>query len=695
MSAADSQRRFALPTTGTLVVLGAAACALWLGWGELCERGWVPWVEPPLNKAVVRIQTVESLVRLGTRGVPELVEACSDRDPKVRRAALLGLRRLGPLAGGALETVTRALGDPDAGVRENAGCAFCAISRDPGAIGRVVARLLADADKGVRDAAATALRIGGPDCVEPLLDALGREPASLRMWAFEALARMPWNRDDAVLLALERLSQGPDDDVRIEAIMMLVDRNAASREQIQELLRADYTAQHEKGTLRSQDVALEAITWLDPAAAAELFPDVLAVLMELEQPDSVGGQDRQPGVPRYGKEWRFQKVLQALSTMGLAARDAVPHLLAWLQGSDDSLRRLPALRTLVDIGADADDVVPLLLPLLAEPNTNEPDLIGAGGLLAEIRPDEARRQVALLLPQLADPSSPSGLAALRAIYGMGREAEAAVPLLAELMANDEPHAVSLAAGALGRIGSRAAPAVPRIIERLGRLGGYPVFDAERVVDAVGEIGPGARLAVPSLLELIALAAASRPSNDDAWRRLAERAAVALARVGLADKKVLGALRDAMLGPALRARIAALQALVALSPDPRSLLADCLQLLGADEDPELHFELLLAIGDLDTERSDAIGPLVDALGDSEPAIRVVAAMTLGKIGPPAREAVPALREALLERRNAENLDRGGRFLLSHRLREIADKVPVPRSVAEAVRQALDRIEPDER
>src|SRR5579872_2661324 len=185
MSAANSQRRVALPTRGTLVVLGAAACALWLGWGELCERGWVPWVEPPLNQAVVRIQTVESLVRLGTRGVPELVEACSDRDPKVRRAALLGLRRLGPLAGGALETVTRALGDPDAGVRENAGCAFSAISRDPGAIGRVVARLLADADIGVRDSAVTALRTGGPDCVEPLLDALGREPALLRMWAFE------------------------------------------------------------------------------------------------------------------------------------------------------------------------------------------------------------------------------------------------------------------------------------------------------------------------------------------------------------------------------------------------------------------------------------------------------------------------------------------------------------------------------
>src|SRR5215831_15480741 len=102
MSSEKSQHGLSLPRTRTLVVLGAALCALWLAWGELGERGWIPWVAPPNDQAVVRIQAVESLIKRGSHGVPTLIEAYSDPDPKVRRSALIGLGRIGPDANEAL-----------------------------------------------------------------------------------------------------------------------------------------------------------------------------------------------------------------------------------------------------------------------------------------------------------------------------------------------------------------------------------------------------------------------------------------------------------------------------------------------------------------------------------------------------------------------------------------------------------------
>jgi HEAT repeat protein len=48
-----------------------------------------------------------------------------------------------------------------------------------------------------------------------------------------------------------------------------------------------------------------------------------------------------------------------------------------------------------------------------------------------------------------------------------------------------------------------------------------------------------------------------------------------------------------------------------------------------------------------DAKDAVPQLVRLLDDPDPAVRKAAARTLGRIGPAAQEAVPALMKSLLE------------------------------------------------
>jgi vesicle coat complex subunit len=177
---------------------------------------------------------------------------------------------------------------------------------------------------------------------------------------------------------------------------------------------------------------------------------------------------------------------------------------------------------------------------------------------------------------------------------IGPTARESVPALAASLQDPEQVVRWEAARALGAIGSNARDAVPALVIALG--------DPEAAIRgqaawALGEFGSGAREAVP------ALANALKDLNPE----VRSDAAWALGRIGPEAVAVLS------LGRALQ-----------------------------DSDRRVGHLAALALVELG---KDGVPPLVAALNSADPDVRCEAAWALGKFGPDAQVAVPALTALL--------------------------------------------------
>ena len=705
MSTDRPLRGVTLPGIGPLLVVLAAVSAGWLLWSEIRSRGWIPGLTRLRANPVERIQAVEALVKRGRVSVPELVEACSDRDPKTRRDAILGLGRIGPAAVAAFDVVRGALTDDDANIRAYAVGAFWRISRDPETAAPVVARMLADPNADVREAAASTLETIGPGAMGPVIEMLHSDQIPVRARALLVLRRIM--RDDSraeVADAARALLDDPVPEIRFEALMAIVHCGLGSTAQIRELLRTEYTTMvvyPGGGIPRSVAVALDAIISQGPAAA-DLLPDVLVLFDSQKELETTGSFPN----PRQ-LDPRTEHLLMALASMKTEARPAVSHLRARL----DSLtlqNRLPVIRTMIDIGADADELVPVLVSLLRRASSGAADrrqagtlpppslehgqrqvCDAAGEILARVSPQAARRQVSQMLPRLVRGDAVNK-AVLYALHGLGAEADEAVAALIPLVAFEDSEVSQMAVRALGKIGPRAEAAVTALTAALDSPARND-WDRVTIAEALGKIGPAARAALPALLALIndpdrGRQDLSRPAWDPAIA-LHISATRAIGEIGEASAPVLSGLRAELAGGPPLERVAALECLVRLAGDSPSVLDDLTGLLQSDRLPHVRAHAALAIVALSVDRRAAVAPLIDALTDENPYVRTAAAVALGSIGREARESLPALRAALRDRLNT--------IVNAHQTQppEIQVWIPTldPLSVDEAVRAAMAKIE----
>ncbi|MEX0701117.1 MAG: HEAT repeat domain-containing protein [Planctomycetales bacterium] len=229
-----------------------------------------------------------------------------------------------------------------------------------------------------------------------------------------------------------------------------------------------------------------------------------------------------------------------------------------------------------------------------------------------------------------------------------------VPGLIALVRDPEIPAVTRrqAALTLGRIGPRAADAVPLLIELLSGDSGTnhdpDLATATWAAKALALFGPEARAAAPVLVRL----------HRDGWRTIGERATAieALGRIGAAHPAVLPALIETLSAPpsgadrdALRTaaefRGLAAEALGSIGP-PASAAVPALVRAASDEDETVRRRVIAALGAMRDSAAPAIATLVDALAfDESPAVRDAAAAALGGIGAP---AVPTLAHLLADR-----------------------------------------------
>jgi HEAT repeat protein len=344
-----------------------------------------------------------------------------------------------------------------------------------------------------------------------------------------------------------------------------------------------------------------------------------------------------------------------LTEMGPVALRALKNLLH----SGDPTTRERAARALGDFGAAADEAVPVLMAALSDDcEAIRNAAVSALGKLG-------RCAVPSLTAAWRDRTSNTRWLAARALTLAGPWAEGAAPVLTEVLIEKLKHGdidganVCAALKSMGQVGARAA--VPGLLAAEAAMVESRSWARHLLGIALRELAP---LVVPDLV------AAFRSGG----RALRRRAAELLAEANHATE-ALPALVEALSDPDVELRCLATRALAGVGPAAVPALLD---VLGRTESHTLQTEAVEVLGKIGPAAAPAVPALTQLLlhpPDDHTLYFVI--HTLGKIGPAAAAAVPALITALQDRRL--------RWHAAHALEQIG---PAARAAVPALCDYLD-------
>ncbi|MCC6125322.1 MAG: HEAT repeat domain-containing protein [Pirellulales bacterium] len=354
-----------------------------------------------------------------------------------------------------------------------------------------------------------------------------------------------------------------------------------------------------------------------------------------------------------GTESEKVKAINRLEELGVANEAAVAVLTSQLQ-SDSAAVRAHAVHALGALKAAGSTQA--VLPLAFDKNAEVRQ--AAIFALRELKPGpqltvpildrilqdadpKVRMQVLSLVAEVGKPAVPalmklldqeeSALWGCSALGAIGPDAAAAVPAVTKLLGADHPPKLRLeAAMALSSIGPAAAAALPELTAILDQKDPVVLPGA---IFAVGRLGPAGKSSEKKLHELAA--------EEEPFTRVI--ATWALCKLNPDNQKLLAdslpALVAALIDKEPRTRAAATKCLVDLKSRP-SLLMPLVEKFaeGANSaSMENIVEVVAEVG------APAVPVLVKAL--AEPPLRARVAAILGRLGPDARKAAPALAEVL--------------------------------------------------
>jgi HEAT repeat protein len=198
------------------------------------------------------------------------------------------------------------------------------------------------------------------------------------------------------------------------------------------------------------------------------------------------------------------------------------------------------------------------------------------------------------------------------------------------LAEEDVRARWYAAYALGQIGPEARAAVEPLMKILENPREHE-YVRGNAAWALGRIGPGAEAAVPLLVETLS-------SRHLSVRR---NAPLALGRMGSAAKDAAPRLRELLSDQDPTVVVHSALALWQIEEDERAVQG--LVALTRQQREDLRPYLAVsALGEIGTARNEVLPALTAALGHKDPDVRRAAARELGRIGP---EALPSLQEVL--------------------------------------------------
>lgn len=293
-----------------------------------------------------------------------------------------------------------------------------------------------------------------------------------------------------------------------------------------------------------------------------------------------------------------------------------------------------AISALAAFGPAAKDAVPDLIAILKDPKLSEPDAVLEA--LGKIGPDAAPAVpflIAFLIEEIrqgAQPGESTLYELSSALAGVGAPA---VPALTKLLGDPDRQIRFHAARTLGEIGPEAKAAVPSLIRELDwELEHFgPDHDSRRhtFVWALGQIGPEAHAAIPSFKILFK----REPTNAlvEAWGRIdAPPLAELLDRLSNQDPDFSPVYALNKFGRRAQAAVPTLRKLLS---DPRiKVRTDAAEALTYIEPPAL----------------EALPTLIEAVGlDAEGIQPEWVDIALARVGPPAKAALPALIRRLTQ------------------------------------------------
>lgn len=374
-------------------------------------------------------------------------------------------------------------------------------------------------------------------------------------------------------------------------------------------------------------------------------------------------------------------VMEALIHLDVPAKDIVPVLVASLK-SDDAFQRLIAAKSAGEFGPEAAPTVPGLIEVLDFPNpelamyavrslarTGPAAKQSAPALRKTLQSDEFSRwrvEVAEALWRVsADPAAPAALKKLldekaqpgtvNLLWKMEHCSEA-LAALHSLLASDAPAKQVPAADIVMAIGPAAKETLPDLIPLLKSDDEALRSIAAACIGRFGKEGRSAEKELRALLDdaepVVKSAAALSVwqvardvaplrkllSSDDAVVRA--YAADQFTSTGFAPADIVPALKAGLGDSDSAARLKMAEALWVQSKDPAALavVLECL----ADPSATVRSNAARALGmNFPAKQTVVVDGLVKALRDTEDLVSIDAAEALGRLGPDAAAAVPAL------------------------------------------------------
>ncbi len=311
----------------------------------------------------------------------------------------------------------------------------------------------------------------------------------------------------------------------------------------------------------------------------------------------------------------------ALGMVGSEAKAAAPALVKATADADHHVRR-ESIQALENIKPGIDVVGPALLKALED---KEPSVqVTALDALVDVGP----QSIPTLAEALGNPAT-RYWAAL-ALGEFGPAGKAALGALSEALDDQRPEVVHEVLIALAQIGPDAASAEAKVTPLL--TSELPLV-RNPAAYALGRMGPAAAAAKPALEQ--------SAKSDDAMLRTV--CYYALAKIDPHDKaardEAVKLLKEALHNPDPRIESAAVRGLMELETPPAEFapeLTQCISVCDRSLVPEL-------MGVLAASGEAGLPALTAAL--KRPETRGQAAVLLGRIGPAAQSAVPALTESI--------------------------------------------------
>ena len=283
---------------------------------------------------------------------------------------------------------------------------------------------------------------------------------------------------------------------------------------------------------------------------------------------------------------------------------------------------------------------PKVLPYLMRALENPRMKIRAGAVFTLGHfPEEGEKIVPFLVKALRDENWLVRWEAARTLRFKGLKAEVALPGLVKALRDENWLVRQEATSSLGYFGPQAAPALPDLVRALKDKNRKV---AEQAAWALSFIGPQAASAVPELMEAVKIF--PREPED----KLQEMAIWALGRIGPGAGKAVPFLVQALQSPEYqKLHLLMAESLFEITPLTKaniSIIVNSFRKVGNKFPYGMCFILLLERIGPEATRA-AIPELTASLTSDHPTTVEVAARALGKLGPAAQEAIPALIEAL--------------------------------------------------